>query len=129
MSGATIQDILDRCKPILESLIDDWGLIMIILLVALGSFGLGRISTFEAAKPPVSISEAPSEAKPRGLYLGGQLVASRTGHSYFYPWCGSVKNITTQNRVWFKSESEARDWGYEPAKNCKGLTASDTGTE
>ena len=101
--------------------IGDWGLLAIVFLVGFGSFGLGRLSSLESARPPVSVSQAPSEAQPRGISIGGLVVASRTGSAYYYPWCAGASKINQLNQVWFASETTARAAGYVPAKNCKGL--------
>ena len=119
-----IQEFIQNCKGYLEEGIDNWGLILVIFLAALGSFGLGRLSALEDARPPVAIETPPREAKPAGMYIGGLFVASKTGGSYYYPWCISDTKILPANQVWFKDESSAQKAGYKPAKNCKGLTLS-----
>ena len=96
-------------------------MILIVLLIGFGSFGLGRLSMLETVRAPVSITEAPTEANPRGMNIGGLIVASRSGTVYYFPWCASAAKILPQNQVWFASEKKARQAGYAPAKNCKGL--------
>ena len=117
-----IQEFLQKSKGVLEEVIDNLGLILVVLLTGLGSFGLGRLSALEDARAPVAIQMAPSEAKPQGMYLGGLFVASKTGSSYYYPWCLSQSKVAPVNQVWFKDEASAQKAGYRPAKNCKGLT-------
>jgi hypothetical protein len=92
------------------------------MLVALASFGLGRLSALEDARPAVSIGSAPIATSPRAIALGGQFVASRTGTVYYYPWCSGAEHIDPQRQVWFVSEKAAQAAGYRPAKNCKGLS-------
>lgn len=99
----------------------EWGIFTLILLVALGSFGLGRLSVITAPKPLVSISEASMAAAGLPMAPGGQYVASRTGEVYYYPWCAGAKQILPQNQRWFATEEAAKAAGYRPAKNCKGL--------
>ena len=101
----------------------EWGLVAIVFFVALASFGLGRLSALEGARPPVSITRAPEDQKVRAMTLGGQFVASRTGSAYYYPWCAGATKILPQNQRWFQSEEAARKAGYAAAKNCKGLSA------
>lgn len=48
-------------------------------------------------------------------------VASKTGTVYYLPWCGGVKLIHEENKVWFESKEEAATKGYRPAANCKGI--------
>ena len=116
-----IQDIWLGIKGIGHDAIHEWGLIVIVFLVALASFGLGRLSALEDARPPVSITEAPAAQKPGPIVLGGLIVASRAGSTYYYPWCTGAGKILPQNQVWFASEDAARRAGYQPAKACKGL--------
>ena len=117
-----IQDIILKIKNIIGDAIAEWGLITIVFLVALGSFGLGRLSALEGARPPVSITQAlPDDTKPRAMTLGGQFVAARGGSVYYYPWCTGAGKIAAVNKVWFDTETAARAAGYAPAKNCKGL--------
>ena len=116
-----LRDFTNKIKNWADIAVGEWGLILIVLLVALGSFGLGRLSVLETVKAPVSITEAPAIAEPRGMNIGGLIVASRTGTAYYFPWCASASKIAPQNQVWFTSEEKARQAGYSPAKNCKGL--------
>lgn len=116
-----IQDILLKIKGLGNDLVHEWGLILIVFLVALASFGLGRLSALEDARPPVSITQAPLAASPLALAPGGLFVAARSGSVYYYPWCAGASKILPQNRRWFTSEEAARKAGYSPAKACKGL--------
>jgi hypothetical protein len=116
-----IHDFLLRCKLRLEAGIGEWGLYIVVLLLAFSAFGLGRLSALEAAQPPVSVSAAPTLAEPQGIYPGGQYVASRTGSAYYYPWCAGGENIPPEKQVWFPTATAAQAAGYQPAKNCKGL--------
>ena len=129
MSRKNIQDFFAKCKDLLEEGVGEWGLFAIILLVALSAFGLGRLSALQSARPAVSVGEAPSLAKPRGMYRGGQYVASRSGTTYYYPWCGGAQNIAPERQVWFKTEAAAQKAGYRPAKNCKGLVSGSSGIQ
>ena len=116
-----LQELVLKIKPFIDQTVGEWGMILIVLLIGFGSFGLGRLSMLESVRPPVSISQAPTVAEPRGMNIGGLIVASRTGNAYYFPWCSGVDKILLQNRVWFASEEKARQAGYAPAKNCKGL--------
>ena len=105
----------------LEIGLREWGITVLVLLVALASFGLGRLSAFEEARPLISVGEAPQASQVRALPLGGQFVASRTGTVYYFPWCGGAQQIPVGDQLWFASENVAQKAGYNPAKNCKGL--------
>jgi len=118
---ANIPQGWQKIKSLVEVGIAEWGLILVIFLVAFASFGLGKLSATEAARPPVSIGKAPEEGEPRGMAVGGLFVASRTGSVYHYPWCGGASQIKTENQIWFKSKEAAQAAGYAPSKSCKGL--------
>lgn len=112
---------------------------LIILLVGLGAFGLGRLSAGSAVREPITIEKTEesrvvsssnsasvaqavkTQLSSTGGASAGSIVASKTGTKYYYPWCGGVNNIADKNKVWFNSVDEARANGYTPASNCKGL--------
>lgn len=123
--------------PILS---EDLVFMLVIMLVAFGSFGLGRLSKIEGAKVPIQIQNAPEVTKE--TFSGkasnttkntldanhiaeqkesGKLVGSRTGSKYHYPWCSGASRIAEANRLYFASKAEAEKAGYTPAANCKGL--------
>jgi len=101
----------------------------IIVLVAVISFGLGRLSKIREEKTPITIENAEiGESKPlstsnvdSGIKTDKIFVASRNGKKYYYAWCESANVIKEQNRVWFSTQAEAEKAGYQPAANCKGL--------
>lgn len=111
-----------KIKAFAEDTLSEWGLFIAVVLLALASFALGRLSALIEARPLVSVTEAkllPSQAAvmaPGGLY-----VASRGGSTYYFPWCSGADRILPQNQRWFQSAEDARRAGYRPAKNCKGL--------
>lgn len=51
----------------------------------------------------------------------GAYVASKKGEVYYLPWCGGVKLIKEENKIWFATKAEAEQKGYRPAANCKGI--------
>jgi hypothetical protein len=115
-----IPEVWQKIKNAAGGAISEWGSIAIVILLGLASFGLGRLSALEEAKPVVSVGQAPSTSL-RGIAAGGLIVASRSGSAYHYPWCAGASAIKEGNKVWFKDEVAARAAGYKPAKNCKGL--------
>ncbi|MEK7065817.1 MAG: hypothetical protein AAB938_00515 [Patescibacteria group bacterium] len=107
-----------------------------IVLVALLSFGLGRLSARESARSPIAITQSPAAAliaretnsasgvpnkSATGLDAKGNYVASKNGTKYYLPWCSGATRIKEENKVWFTSVEEAKKSGYEPAQTCKGL--------
>lgn len=118
---------------------DDVFLGLIIILVAFGSFGLGRLSKIEGAKTPIRIENAPevtgdtfsrattTKESATPFTAGGgtgqeaSLVGSKNGKKYYYPWCSGANRITEANRIYFSSKTDAEARGYTPSSTCKGL--------
>lgn len=120
----TIQNIGQKIKSQLDQIAGEWGIFGLILLAAIASFGLGRLSALEEARPVVSVSMASAAIEAPQMAPGGLLEASRTGTVYYYPWCAGAAKISPQNARWFASEKAAQAAGLRPAKNCKGLIAT-----
>ena len=122
----SIREFFSQIKPRLGAF---WGsgtgadvaLFLIIMLVGVGSFGLGRLSVTSEENGGITMSQAPTSSAPTPLPPGGLFVASRNGSVYYYLWCGGAKNINPSNLVWFSSEEKAKAAGLKPAANCKGL--------
>ncbi|MEK9166305.1 MAG: Ada metal-binding domain-containing protein [Patescibacteria group bacterium] len=112
----------------------------VIILLALASFGLGRLSALKSEKFPIQFiepqnqeaavasvlgnltpkSEAAGEAG-KG-HLGEKLyVASKNSSVYHFPWCSGAQRIKETNKIYFSSREEAEKAGYRPAANCEGL--------
>lgn len=131
----SIQDLTKRIKgyalehrPNLRTIPDDLFLGLIIILVAFGSFGLGRLSKIEGSKTPVRFENIPTETtseKVRPFSSASvpdtQLVASKNGTKYYYSWCSGVGKISPANLVHFGSKEEAEARGYTASAGCKGL--------
>lgn len=111
----------------------DLYVVLIIILVGIASFGLGKISSYEKNKIPISIQKTQdillsavstnnSESKITETASNkGLIVASKSGTKYYYPWCSGVSRIKEENKVWFNTIEEARAKGLTPASNCTGL--------
>jgi len=96
----------------------------VIVLVAVISFGLGRLSKIREEKTPITIENVKENAETSESNFPSSskiFVASRNGKKYYYAWCESANVIKEQNRVWFSTQAEAEKAGYQPAANCKGL--------
>lgn len=105
---------------------EDIYMTLIVIIVGIIGFGLGRLSKIEERKTPIIIkNEAVAEKSlTNEAYrpiTSGQYVASKTGSSFYFPWCSGARRIKEANMVWFKSKEEAISRGYTPAGNCKGL--------
>jgi hypothetical protein len=115
---------------------------VIFVLVAILSFGLGRLSAQEDASSKMSfhkeglitdncpeflntaqanVSTTENEEVNASLTSEGLLVGSKNSDKYHFPWCSGALRIKDENKIWFTSMDEAREAGYLPAGNCKGL--------
>lgn len=101
--------------------------LLLIVGVAVGSYGLGTLSKIRKERPPVTIeypaaatpSATPSATASTAPRTKGAYVAARGGTSYYLPWCAAAQRIAEKNRIWFETKEEAERLGYKPAKNCK----------
>jgi hypothetical protein len=119
---------------------DDYIIITLIVLIGLAGFGLGRLSSLEERHLPTTINNlicpdslvgnfntktatevvAINETVTSNI-SSGQVVASKTGKRYHFPWCGGAKQISDKNKIYFATTEAARAAGYLPATNCPGL--------
>jgi hypothetical protein len=124
--------IVQEIRGKIKSLLEDPAIFtsLLLLLVAIASFGLGRQSVTEKATeipdsreittlntPP--ITESPrimtaSEGEPR-------YVASKNGKVYHLLICPGAKQINEANKIYFNTKEEAEAAGLRPAANCKGI--------
>lgn len=120
----SIQNILEKIKPFYN--------IVLILVIAGIFFALGRLSALEGQHTPIKIEypnanqtasavQAVSGVVNETNSSSGEVIGSKNGGKYYFPWCGTVKMIKPENQVKFASIEEARKAGYTPAANCKGL--------
>lgn len=137
-----------------KSLVSDerYFMAILVILVAVASFALGRYSTMpngslwgqgtgKGATAGVSMAytevspkmdDEPTEAKnPRVAkptstdvipVAPGPYVASKSGTKYHHETCGGAKQIKQENKLYFSTEADARAAGYSLASNCKMLT-------
>lgn len=110
----------EQIKGYCTNMPNDAFVVALIILVGLISFGLGRLSAITDVVTPVALLQAPAAAL-EPMYLGGEVVASRNGTKYHFPWCAGAAAMSDANKIWFKSVEDARKAGYTPAGNCKGL--------
>ena len=97
-------------------------LVLIIASLGVFSFGLGRLSATDNSKATILTCEKTlNTSESATLTSQGQLVASKNGTAYHYPWCSGAKRISEVNKIWFDTKEEAELAGYRPAANCKGL--------
>ena len=103
---------------------------LVVLLVGVTSFGLGRSASFTDSPVEEPASITMTEVTPvasSGLATAtdasriGQFVASKNGSKYHFPWCPGAQQMKEENKIWFDSKEIAQAQGYAPAANCPGL--------
>lgn len=133
-SGESIRYMYQKLKSLI---LDDaaFGAILVIL-VGIGSFGLGRLSvqenvttvneaavasTFRPVETPRVVPESVIVPDVDVAPVGVTVVASRSGTKYHLPDCPGAKQMKPENRIEFPSSAAAEAAGYTPAANCPGL--------
>lgn len=125
----------------------DFTVVLIIILLGLGSFGLGRMSknpaksgiNIEYLQEPAQLQPASAittQIEPENANLGQNepqneirvsnnsntvkaYFASSRGRKYYHLGCTGGKTLKEQNIIWFSSEEEARGAGYELSTSCR----------
>jgi len=99
--------------------------VIIIILVGLGSFGLGRLSkNSQNEETGVNIEYTNQEANVLKSLENNDLdsknfFASKKGSKYYSASCSAGKTIKEENKIYFKDSSEAEKAGYELSNSCK----------
>jgi len=101
--------------------------VIIVILVGLGSFGLGRLSKeskngvlrVEYADNEASIIESINEPQSSLKQINGTFFASSRGSKYYSLSCSGGKTIKQENRVYFNTREEAEIAGYELSSSCR----------
>ncbi len=127
----SIKQILEKIKP--------FYFLFLTIVIASIFFALGRLSSLSFQNTPIKIeyskelvnmenisqtgavvsSEAIAETS--NAEKSGEVIGSKSGKKYYFPWCGTVKRILPQNQIHFSGVEEARKAGFTPGGNCKGL--------
>ncbi len=132
---STLQGMaLEKIKPFYK--------LILILVIASIFFALGRLSALERGHTPIKIENSSASANntntaqtataldslsPQKVSRGvldtgsGEVIGSKSGKKYYFPWCGTVSRIKPENQVHFTSIEDARKSGFTPGGNCKGL--------
>ncbi|TAJ13534.1 hypothetical protein EPO56_03090 [Patescibacteria group bacterium] len=117
-----IQDLGLKIKPVWIRLWDKLFIVGIIVLVGLSSFAIGRLSVVSISHDEFSVVYPSQSVKEEDFINAGSAgyVASKTGSTYFFPWCGTAMNIKPENKLYFLTKELAENAGYK-AGNCNGL--------
>lgn len=130
----SINEILEKIKPFYT--------IILLIVVSMLFFVLGclyglktnnssiKISNQNVLETGAVINSLSNTTKLENLKIGsdnvevassGEVIGSKSGKKYYFPWCGTVKRIKPENQIHFVSIEEARKAGFTPGGNCKGL--------
>jgi hypothetical protein len=100
----SIKEMLEKIKPFYN--------LVVIIIIAFIFFVLGRISAIEERHQPIKIQYNGSE-QAASSFLSTQatttessvgraeVIGSKSGKKYYFPWCGTVKRIKPENQVVF----------------------------
>ncbi|MCU0660365.1 MAG: hypothetical protein MUD00_02010 [Candidatus Pacebacteria bacterium] len=110
--------------------------VCIILVLAIGAFGLGRLSktssegngillrySDEKIQNTVETWDTTQSKENRQNISSAMhtsaLFASKNGTKYYTNACSGALRIKEENKIFFGSEAEAREAGYEKSATCK----------
>lgn len=130
---------MEKIKSFLESEKGkDAIVVLIVIFVGISSFFLGRLSK-EGSENSLKVQFTGQEATPMGIYgsqndqiglnkdlkdkmtnnVEGNYFASKRGKKYYSIGCSAGKTIKQENRIYFKTSSEAEKAGYTISSSCQ----------
>ncbi len=118
----------EKIKAFLGRYFEEVGVSVLIVLVAVSSFYLGKTSvSLETKHPPIKVEEVKAAAtttpavKSTSQSQSGGVVATPNGKRWYMPWCPSVAKLAESAKRHFASVAAAEAVGLTPAKNCAGM--------
>jgi len=108
--------VVQKIKQLLKQYSFEVALILIVILTASASFGLGKLSVLTEHEE-VMIKDTSHNLPEEGR----KVVASIKGERYHLLSCPGARTIAPENRITFPSREVAEMSGYSPALNCDGL--------
>jgi len=121
--------MLSKFFQLIKSYQSDIVLCVVIILISVISFNLGKISSLNGTKTPVKITGGESVENPKSqlqttnysLPTNPQVVASKNskGKLYHFLWCPGASQIAEKNKITFVNEAAAIAAGYTLAGNCQ----------
>lgn len=115
----------NHCKEILIKNEDRIILAIGFVLVAILSFGAGKLSEVHRGETPIIFQNAPEcgkssaglSASPNPDKPQGQIIGNKNSLIYHVPGGAFYDKVSQANRVYFDSEEAAQKAGYHKAKN------------
>ncbi len=108
-------------------------LILLIVLISILSFQLGRISNLSTGGESIKVERAslqeifnqdsnrqttPNSDNRGEERIDFRVVVSKNSNRYHFLWCHGAKQIKEENKIYFNTEQEAINAGYILAGNC-----------
>ncbi len=94
-------------------------LVVILILIGLISFGLGRMSVLENNQNREEVEfVVPELSKIDADFKSFGYLASINGTKYYPRGCNSANRIKLENRIYFESGEDAKKSGFDRAKTC-----------
>ena len=125
--------MLSNFKSFVKEHESDITLTIGIVLIALISFGTGRLTAPQTNNEPIVIEGPTASAikatEPASVKATadkqGRFVGSVNSNKYHWPDCSFGKRIAEQNQIWFSSEAEAQSAGYTNCNSFEQYTPMD----
>lgn len=122
----------DKFKTLIQN--DGFFYGLLIVVIAVASFGLGRLSVDQAPQTtpymPITVTQTATVVEATVTPAGDvqttssskkEYVGSKNGSKFHLLTCPGAKQISDENKVYFSSKQDAQKQGYTPASNCKGI--------
>lgn len=99
--------------------------VIIVILVGLGSFELGRLSKGDSNAgikieyPDQNANVISSVESSKETSIGKTFFASKQGSKYYSLGCFAGKTIKQENKIYFTTREEAERAGYELSGSCR----------
>jgi predicted PurR-regulated permease PerM len=139
ISVMSIHDIVEKIKSLYDNLKVALFFFLLVLIVGLISFYLGRLSTQEASESPnlgKKVTQNSNNLKAQSFIketdtqtnnttlkntvnkTTGKYIASKNGKIYYPKDCKGSQRIKDSNRVFFETKEEAEYKGYKQTASC-----------
>lgn len=97
----------------------EYYLIIILILVSLASFGMGRMSVLDKINREEEVEFIiPELSSIIDDFSGFSYLASVNGTKYYKRGCRSANRIKEENRIYFKTSTDAIKSGYGASSTC-----------
>ena len=92
--------------------------IILLIFVSTLSFFLGKLSVIHQIRNNQTQKIRIIKSQQKNNI---EIVASKNGKVFHFPWCSGAQTIKEENKIYFKNKEEAIKKGYRLAKNCEDI--------